>query len=43
MVNSLDSAFFKIGAETDPRALVGKLRDQLNGPDHDRLALPAQR
>jgi hypothetical protein len=32
MVNSLIWHLFKIGAETDARALVGNLRDQLHGP-----------
>jgi hypothetical protein len=36
-------AFLKIGAETDAQALVGKLRDQLHGPDHDRLTFRASR
>jgi hypothetical protein len=41
MVNLLIWHLFKIGAETNARAL--KLRDQLHGPDHDRLAFRASR
>jgi hypothetical protein len=40
LLNGTD--IFKYGGKIDARALVGKLRDHLHGPDHHRLVFRAE-